>query len=59
MTAPPPSVEQLARALAAVGHLIDGIRNDQWSASTPCADWTARELVTHLVGMNRVMVAPC
>lgn len=57
ITSPPPSVEQLARALAAVDHLIDGIRDDQWSAPTPCADWTVRELVTHLVGVNRVMVA--
>jgi uncharacterized protein (TIGR03086 family) len=23
----------------------------------PCTDWTVRELVTHLVGVNRVMVA--
>jgi uncharacterized protein (TIGR03086 family) len=57
ITSPPPSVEQLARALAAVGHLIDGIHDDQWSAPTPCTDWTVRELITHLVGMNKVMVA--
>jgi uncharacterized protein (TIGR03086 family) len=57
MTPRPPSVEQLGRALAAVGHLIAGIRDDQWSAPTPCTDWTVRELVTHLVGMNRVFAA--
>lgn len=50
-------VEQLGRALAAVGHLIVGIRKDEWSAPTPCADWTVRELVTHLVGMNLVFAA--
>jgi uncharacterized protein (TIGR03086 family) len=50
-------VEGLADALAAVGRLIDGIRVDQWSAPTPCTDWTVRDLVTHLVGLNRVLAA--
>ncbi len=54
MTPPPPSVEQLTRALSAVGHLIAGIRDDQWSAPTPCTDWTVHDLVNHLVGVNRV-----
>jgi uncharacterized protein (TIGR03086 family) len=57
MIPPSPSVEQLTRALAAVGHLITGIRDNQWSAPTPCTDWTVRELVTHLVGINRVFTA--
>jgi uncharacterized protein (TIGR03086 family) len=57
MTPPPPSVDQLTRALSAVGQLIDGIRADQWSAPTPCTDWTVHDLVNHLVGMNLVFVA--
>lgn len=57
MTPPPPSVEQLTRALRAVGHLIAGIRPEQWSAPTPCTDWTVHELVNHLVGMNLVFAA--
>ncbi|MGH3825316.1 MAG: TIGR03086 family metal-binding protein [Pseudonocardiaceae bacterium] len=57
MTPPPPSVEQLSRALTAVGHLITGIRPEQWSGATPCTDWTVRELVNHLVGVNLVFVA--
>lgn len=56
-TAPPPSAEQLARALRSVGDLIGGIQPTQWSASTPCTDWTVRELVAHLVGMNLVFAA--
>ncbi len=55
--APPPSVEQLARALRSVGHLISGIQQEQWSPPTPCTDWTVRELVAHLVGMNLVFAA--
>ena len=50
-------VAQLARSLAAVGEFIMKIRPDQWSAPTPCPDWTVRRLVEHLVGMNRVFTA--
>lgn len=57
MTVPSPSVEQLTRALSAVGRLIAGIRDDQWSAPTPCAGWTVRDLMNHLVGVNLVFGA--
>ena len=50
-------VEQLGRASAAVGRLVAGVRPDQWSAPTPCADWDVRRLVEHLIGLNRVFVA--
>src|SRR4051812_36329962 len=50
-------VSQLDRALAAVGELISNIRPEQWPASTPCTDWTVRQLVNHLIGMNRVFTA--
>src|SRR6185437_2924717 len=56
-TPPPPSVEQLTRALSAVGDLITGIREDQWSAPTPCTDWTVHDLVNHLVGVNLAFAA--
>jgi uncharacterized protein (TIGR03086 family) len=57
MTSPCPSVDQLARALEAVGQLIAGIRDDQWSVPTPCTEWNVRDLVGHLVGTNRVIAA--
>jgi len=50
-------ISQLDRALAAVGELISNIHPEQWSASTPCADWTVRQIVNHLIGMNRVFAA--
>src|SRR5262249_56776694 len=52
-----PLVEQLGRASDAVAGLISNIRADQWSAPTPCTDWTVRQLVNHLIGMNRVFAA--
>ena len=50
-------LNQLGRSLAAVGGLVSNIRPEQWAAPTPCTDWTVRELVSHLVGMNRVFAA--
>jgi uncharacterized protein (TIGR03086 family) len=52
-----PTLDQLGSATEAVDTLIDGIRDDQWSAPTPCTEWTVRDLIGHLVGMNRVFTA--
>ncbi|MER5393867.1 TIGR03086 family metal-binding protein [Saccharopolyspora sp. NPDC002686] len=52
-----PSVEQLGRALEAVGHLVSGIREGQWSNPTPCTDWTVEDLVNHLVDVNLAVAA--
>jgi uncharacterized protein (TIGR03086 family) len=52
-----PLAGQLGRAFDAVAGLISNIRADQWSAPTPCTDWTVRQIVNHLVGMNRVFAA--
>ena len=49
--------EHLGRAFDAVAGLIGNIRAGQWSAPTPCADWTVRQVVNHLIGMNRVFAA--
>jgi uncharacterized protein (TIGR03086 family) len=40
-----------------VGDLIDQIAADQWTAPTPCTEWSVRDVVNHLVGMNLVFVA--
>jgi uncharacterized protein (TIGR03086 family) len=53
----PSLVEHLGRAFTAVGELITSVRPEQWSAPTPCTDWTVRRLVDHLIGMNRVFTA--
>jgi len=52
-----PLEEQLGRAFGAVAGVIGNIRADQWSAPTPCTDWTVRQVVDHLTGMNRVFAA--
>ncbi len=52
-----PLVEQLGCAFDAVAALIGNIRPGQWTAPTPCTDWTVRRVVNHLIGMNRVFAA--
>jgi uncharacterized protein (TIGR03086 family) len=47
-------VEQLAQALDDTQSLVEGIRDEQWSGPTPCADWSVRDLVQHLVAGNHL-----
>lgn len=49
--------EQLSRALAAVGTIVSGIRDDQWNEPTPCPQWSVRDVVNHVIGMNLVFTA--
>jgi uncharacterized protein (TIGR03086 family) len=51
------SISVLERSLGAVGTLVDDISFEKWGAPTPCTDWTVRQVVGHLVGMNRVFAA--
>ena len=55
MTASP--LEMLERSFASIDPLIAGVRTHQWSAPTPCTDWNVQQVVTHIVGMNRVFAA--
>lgn len=50
-------MDDLGRACAVVGDLIERIGADEWTAATPCTEWSVRDVVAHLVGMNLVFVA--
>jgi uncharacterized protein (TIGR03086 family) len=50
-------LDDLARASAVLGDLVDRIAADQWAAPTPCTEWSVRDVVDHLVGTNLVLVA--
>lgn len=34
--------------------LVAAVREEQWQASTPCAEWNVRQLVNHQVAGNQV-----
>lgn len=45
-------VQDLERTLAAVQQLIAGVRPEHWSNPTPCPEWDARQLVSHMASGN-------
>ena len=49
--------DDLQRAFASVEAIMRRVRPEQWAGPTPCTDWSTRQLVTHVVGMNRVFTA--
>ena len=46
----PDPFDQLARTFSATGRVILGVKPDQLDDPTPCAEWTLRDLVNHVVG---------
>jgi uncharacterized protein (TIGR03086 family) len=38
------------RAFSEFGRRVHAVAPDQWSAATPCTDWSVRDLVNHLTG---------
>jgi uncharacterized protein (TIGR03086 family) len=46
------------RRAARFEELILGVGSDAWASQSPCQDWTARDVVDHVVGMHAAMLAP-
>ncbi|GAB2917939.1 TIGR03086 family metal-binding protein [Streptomyces heilongjiangensis] len=46
---PRPLLARHAEAQDLFGDRVHAVRDDQWGAATPCAAWTVRDLVNHLV----------
>ena len=44
------NVELLQRSVDATKRLVDNITPDQLGNSTPCAEWTVRDLINHIAG---------
>jgi uncharacterized protein (TIGR03086 family) len=34
---------------------LDAVRDDQWANATPCVDWSARQLVDHVIDVQRAI----
>ncbi|UBU14528.1 TIGR03086 family metal-binding protein [Nonomuraea gerenzanensis] len=50
--------DRYRRRAAAVEDKIAAVRPEQWANPSPCARWTARDVVRHLVDMHGVMLRP-
>jgi uncharacterized protein (TIGR03086 family) len=44
------SVELLQRVIDETTRVVDHVTPDQFGNSTPCADWTVRDIVNHITG---------
>lgn len=47
----------LDATIDALGTLVDGTRDDQLANATPCAQWTVRDLINHVVGGGHLFAA--
>lgn len=50
--------DRYRRRAARFEELILGVRTVAWAAQSPCQEWTARDVVDHVVGMHAAMLAP-
>jgi uncharacterized protein (TIGR03086 family) len=50
-------IELYLRALDRLGAVVDAVPPDRWDDPTPCPDWSARQLVGHLVDAQRQVLA--
>ncbi|MDQ3957887.1 MAG: TIGR03086 family metal-binding protein, partial [Actinomycetota bacterium] len=46
-------VELYRRGLEEFGKRLHAVKDDQWSAPTPCSEWSVRDLANHVIGENR------
>ena len=51
------TVEQLSLAFDFTDQLIAAVQEEQWAGPTPCAGWSVRDLVTHVVAGNSLFAA--
>jgi uncharacterized protein (TIGR03086 family) len=50
--------DRYRRHADAFDHKVAAVRPDQWSNPSPCAKWTARDVVDHIVMMHGAMLRP-
>ncbi len=51
------AIERYQRLAQQFGARVEGTPDDKWTAPAPCEGWTARDVVAHVVGGQRSMIA--
>lgn len=51
-----PVVDHLAEVWGSVAAACDGIRSAQWDVATDCPGWTVRDQLSHLIGIERLIM---
>jgi uncharacterized protein (TIGR03086 family) len=47
---------RLDRAASAAAQVLDGVKADQLDASSPCTDWSVRQVINHVISGNLFFV---
>ena len=51
-----PTVNHLVEVWTSVATACDGLRAGQWELATDCPGWTVRDQVSHLIGVERMLL---
>lgn len=51
------AVAGIERGVQMAGRIVLGISQDQWSTTSPCAGWSVRDVLNHMVGGMRIFAA--
>jgi uncharacterized protein (TIGR03086 family) len=50
-------LDHIGRAVDQTGHIVAGVKPDQFGEPSPCEDWNVRELLNHTLGGMRMFAA--
>src|ERR1035441_3778424 len=54
-------MSEIAKRYGAIAHgftiRVEGVGPDDWSVLTPCSDWSAKDLVAHVIMTHRRVMA--
>ncbi len=50
-------IERYRTALRAFGDVVARVPDERWAAPSPCPGWTARDVVEHMTGAQRALLA--
>jgi uncharacterized protein (TIGR03086 family) len=52
-----PTAPQFEAASRSLTDVLDGVPQDSWSAPSPCPDWSARDVLAHLIDTQRAFLS--